>query len=35
MFVICDEQMHATALAEAVERRLNLPAVAVQATPGH
>jgi 4-diphosphocytidyl-2-C-methyl-D-erythritol kinase len=30
LFVVCDDRMHAIALAEAIERRLSLPAVAVQ-----
>ena len=37
IFVICDDQMHAVALADAVENKLHLPAVAVQtcAIPHH
>jgi len=30
LFVVCDDQMHAIALADAIESRLTLPAVAVQ-----
>jgi 4-diphosphocytidyl-2-C-methyl-D-erythritol kinase len=30
IFVICDDTMHASALADAAERKLSLPAVAVQ-----
>lgn len=30
VFVVCDDQMHAIALADAVERRLHLPAVAAK-----
>jgi 4-diphosphocytidyl-2-C-methyl-D-erythritol kinase len=32
LFVICDNGMHAAALAEAVERQMEMPAVAVQTT---
>ncbi len=34
IFVICDDEMHALALADAVERKLNLPAAAVRSIPG-
>ncbi|MDZ4754956.1 MAG: 4-(cytidine 5'-diphospho)-2-C-methyl-D-erythritol kinase [Phycisphaerae bacterium] len=33
LFVLCDDQLHATALAEACTTRLNLPAVAVRTAP--
>ena len=33
LFVLCDEPLHAQALAVAVEERLGLPAVAVRSTP--
>jgi len=35
IFVLCDDEMHAIALADAVERKLNLPAVAVKTHHEH
>jgi 4-diphosphocytidyl-2-C-methyl-D-erythritol kinase len=34
IFVLCDDQMHAIALAEAIQQRGSLPAVAVRSVPG-
>jgi 4-diphosphocytidyl-2-C-methyl-D-erythritol kinase len=35
LFIVCDDPMHAQYLGEAIERDLEVPAVAVQTTAGH
>jgi 4-diphosphocytidyl-2-C-methyl-D-erythritol kinase len=35
LFIVCDDPLHAQYLAEAIERELDVPAVAVQATASH